>query len=122
MQQMDQKLSQSVGNQTTISYQHQQASQPLTQQPESQPTELALSPLNDDHPFDCDDNDNVFFISSSDDKRQLEVNARVIHGTRPLKIKDFILSDDEDDGFLSYYESDDNEYNVWSDEETNEIL
>lgn len=122
MQQVDQKLSQSVGNQTTISYQHQQPSQPLTQQPESQPTELALSHLNDDHPFDCDDNDNVFFISSSDDKRQLEVNARVIHGTRPSKIKDFILSDDEDDGFLSYYESDDNEYNICSDEETNEIL
>lgn len=94
----------------------------MTQQPESQPTELALSHLNDDHPFNCDDNDNVFFISSSDDKRQLEVNARVIHGTRPSKIKDFILSDDEDDGFLSYYESDDNEYNICSDEETNEIL
>lgn len=100
----------------------------LTYQPEfqflesSQPTELSPSLLNDDQPLDYDDNNNIFFIFSSDDEKQPQRNHTIEESNEFDGVASNGGSNNEYDGQLSGYETNDNDYDATSTKETDSIL
>lgn len=112
---------------SNIAVHHNQQPSPIpTQQPESQflkssqPTKHASFLLNDDQPLPCDDIDSIFSISSSDDKRQPQCNHTNEESNDGVAGNG--KSDYEDDGQLSGYETNDNDYGAAFDEDTYSIL
>ncbi|KAK9180582.1 hypothetical protein WN943_029793 [Citrus x changshan-huyou] len=87
----------------------------------SQPNKPTLSSLNDDQPLDCDEGDNIFSICSSDDERQPQHNHINKDNNEFDGVVGNVRSDNEDDGQLSGYETNDNDYSVASDEENDAI-